>query len=223
MVLSGNLSDYFVVFGAGILVSFSPCVYPLMPITAGFIAGANVQGTRLMSFISSLVYVLGIAITYSMLGILAVATGRLFGHLYTNPFVFLLVACVLAFFGFVMMGWVSFPVLGNHLQNKIRPRSLWTVFLFGAVSGLVVGPCTAPILGTLLLYVSSKQNWVHAVSLLFVFSYGVGFSLILVGIFSGLLVKLPRSGKWLLIVKQVSALILFMAAIYFLFKALSLL
>jgi len=222
MTLSGNFIDYFVVFGAGVLVSFSPCVYPLMPITAGFVAGANTQGTRLMGFVTSLVYVLGLAVTYSALGVFAVTTGRLFGHLYTNPFVFLLVACVLIFFSFVMMGWVPFPVLGDHLQNKIRPRNLWTVFLFGAVSGLVVGPCTAPILGTLLLYVSSKQNWVHSASLLFVFSYGVGFSLILVGIFSGLLVKLPKSGKWLLRIQQISAAILFLAAFYFLVKALSL-
>ncbi|MFA6379145.1 MAG: cytochrome c biogenesis protein CcdA [Candidatus Omnitrophota bacterium] len=222
MILSGNFFDYFIVFGAGVLVSFSPCVYPLMPITAGFIAGVNTQGTRLMGLVISLVYVFGLAVTYSALGIFAVMTGRLFGHLQTNPFLFLFVACVLALFGLVMLGIVPFPLLGTQLQNKIRPRNLWTVFLFGAMSGLVVGPCTAPILGTLLLYVSSKQNWMHALSLLFVFSYGVGFSLILVGTFSGLLVKLPRSGKWLLRVKQISAAILFLVALYFLIKALSL-
>ncbi len=222
MQLSGNFFDYFIVFGAGVLVSFSPCVYPLMPITVGFIAGVNIRGTRLMGLVISLVYVLGLAVTYSALGLFAVLTGRLFGHLQSNPFLFLFVACVLTFFGLVMMGVVSFPALGTQLQNKIRPRNLWTVFLFGAVSGLVVGPCTAPILGTLLLYISSKQNWIHALSLLFVFSYGVGFSLILVGTFSGLLARLPKSGKWLLCIKQVSAAILFLAAMYFLFKALSL-
>jgi len=223
MTLSGNLFDYFIVFGAGILVSFSPCVYPLMPITAGFIAGVNTRGSRLMGLVISLIYVLGIAVTYSGLGILAVLTGRLFGYLQANPFLFLFIACALSFFGLVMLGVIPFPFFGADLQNKIRPRNLWTVFLFGAVSGLMIGPCTAPILGTLLLYISSKQNWVHALSLLFVFSYGVGFSLILVGTFTGLLVKLPKSGKWLLRIKQISATILFLAAVYFLIKALSLL
>jgi thiol:disulfide interchange protein DsbD len=219
MTLSGNITDYFIVFGAGVLVSFSPCVYPLMPITAGFIAGVNTRGTKLMGLMISLVYVFGLAITYSALGILAVLTGRLFGYLQSNPFVFLFVAFVLGFFGLVMIDLVPFPVLGTQLQYKIKPRSLWTVFLFGLISGLVVGPCTAPILGTILLYISSKQNFVHALSLLFVFSYGVGFSLILVGTFSGLLARLPKSGTWLLRVKQISAGILFLASIYFLIKA----
>ncbi|MDP8264774.1 MAG: cytochrome c biogenesis protein CcdA [Candidatus Aceula lacicola] len=222
MELSGNFFDYFIVFGAGVVVSFSPCVYPLMPITAGFIAGVNTSGTRMRGFVASLVYVLGLAITYSGLGMFAVLTGRLFGSFQANPFVPLFVACILLFFGLTTLDIISFPFFGKKFQGKIKPRNLWTVFLFGMISGLVVSPCTAPILGTLFLYVGSKQNWLHSASLLFVFSYGVGFSLILVGTFSGLLAKLPKSGKWLFRIKQVSALILFLAAIYFFFKFMTL-
>ncbi len=218
MQLSGNFFDYFIVFGAGVVVSFSPCVYPLMPITAGFIAGVNTTGTKLRGFIASLIYVLGLAITYSGLGMFAVLTGRLFGSIQSSPFVPLFVACVLVFFGFIMLDIISIPAFGKKFQNKIRPKNLFAVFLFGMISGLVVSPCTAPILGTLLLYISSKQNWLHSLSLLFVFSYGVGFSLILVGTFSGLLARMPKSGKWLVRIKQISAVILFLAAIYFLVK-----
>ncbi|MDD3375476.1 MAG: cytochrome c biogenesis protein CcdA [Candidatus Omnitrophica bacterium] len=219
MELSGNLFDYFIVFGAGVVASFSPCIYPLMPITAGFIAGVNTSGTKLRGFVASLIYVLGLAITYSGFGMLAVLTGRLFGSFQTSPFVPLFVSFALLFFGLVMLDVVSIPVFGKNFKRKLKPRNLWAVFLFGMVSGLVVSPCTAPILGTILLYVSSKQNWIHSFSLLFVFSYGVGFSLILVGTFTGLLAKLPKSGKWLFRIKQISALILFLAAIYFFVKA----
>lgn len=223
MQLSGNFFDYFIVFGAGVVVSFSPCVYPLMPITAGFIAGVNTTGTKLRGFVASLIYVLGLSITYSGFGVFAVLTGRLFGSVQANPFVSLFVACILLLFGFAMLDVISIPAFGKKFQNKIRPKNLFAVFLFGMISGLVVSPCTAPILGTLLLYVSSKQNWLHSLSLLFVFSYGVGFSLILVGTFGGLLARMPKSGKWLVRIKQISAAILFLAAIYFLVKFVTLL
>ncbi|MDP8266173.1 MAG: cytochrome c biogenesis protein CcdA [Candidatus Aceula meridiana] len=218
MELSGNFLDYFIVLGAGVMVSFTPCVYPVIPIIAGFIAGANAQGTKRVGFFLSCIYVLGMAITYSALGAIAVLTGQLFGQLQNNPYIFIVVACVLVVFGLIMLNIIPFPVVGAKLQNRIRPKGFIAVFLFGMVSGFVVGPCTAPVLGTLLLYVSSKQNLFHAISLLFVFAYGVGFSLILAGTFSGFLARLPKSGRWLLRVKQASAAILFIAAGYFLFQ-----
>lgn len=219
MGLSGNIFDYFIVFWSGVLVSFSPCVYPVMPITAGFIAGINTKGTRLMGFLISLVYVLGIALTYSCLGIFAALTGKVFGQIGNNPVVFLAIGNVLIIFALAMFDVIPLPMLGLNIQNKIQIKNLWGVLLFGAVSGLVVGPCTAPVLGTLLLYVASKQNILHAASLLFVFSYGVGASLILVGTFSGLLSNLPKSGPWLVRVKQLCGVILLIIGEYFLIKA----
>ncbi len=223
MNLSGSIFDYFIVFWAGVLTSFTPCIYPLLPLTAGFIAGANIKGNRLTAFVLSLVYVFGLAISYSILGAVAVLTGRFFGHFHSNPYMFIGIGIFLILFGLIMVDAISFPVFGVRFQNKIRPKGFWAILLFGMLSGLVVGPCTAPILGTLLLYVGSKQNIFHAVSLLFVFSYGVGFSLILVGTFSGLLARLPKSGKWLIYIKRISAIILFSAAVYFIIKGLFLL
>ena len=108
---------------------------------------------------------------------------------------------------------------GVNVQNKIKIKNIWTVVLFGMASGLAVGACTAPILGALLVYVASKQNIFHAASLMFVFSYGVGASLILVGTFSGILGNLPKSGAWLIRVKQFCGLVMIIAAEYFLIKA----
>ena len=219
MVLTGNFLDYFIVFWAGVLVSFTPCVYPVMPITASFIAGINTEGRKLMGFVISLVYVFGMAITYCAIGIFAALTGKIFGQVQNNPYVFIGVANVLIFFAFVLLDVIKIPNFGIFVHHKIKVKNLWTVVLFGMASGLVVGSCTAPILGTLLLYAASKQNLFHAGSLLFVFSYGVGASLILVGTFSGLLSNLPKSGWWLVHIKWFCGIVLLIAAEYFLVKA----
>ena len=219
MHLSGNIFDYFIVFWAGVLVSFTPCVYPVMPLTATIIAGVNTRGTRWMGFLISLLFVFGMALTYSGLAVFAALTGKIFGQLQNSPIVFFIVANVILFFALVMLDVVPLPVFGGNLQSKIQVRNLWTIIPLGMISGIVVGPCTAPVLGTLLLYVASKHNIIHAASLLFVFSYGVGASLILVGTFSGILGTLPKSGPWLIRIKQLCALILLGIAEYFLLKA----
>jgi thiol:disulfide interchange protein DsbD len=219
MQLSGNILDYFLAFGQGVLVSFTPCVYPLIPITAAFIAGENVKGSRLMGFVFSLVYVLGLALSYCTLAAVAVLTGKFFGKFQNNPYIFLTVANIFIFFALVMLDVISLPSVGVDVRHKVRPRNLWSVFIFGAASGLIVGPCTSPFLAGLLTMVSLKQNVVYGISLLFVFSCGVGFILILVGTFSGILSVLPKSGPWFKHIKQISALILLVFAEYFLIKA----
>ncbi len=220
MTLSGNiLWDYLLVFGSGVVVSFSPCVYPVIPLTASFIGGINTRGTKLQGFIISLVYVFGVAVTYCALGAFAALTGKIFGQLQNNAVVFLIVGNILVFFALVMLDIIPLPLAGPNLQGKIKVKNLWTVLLFGIVSGLVIGPCTAPILGTILLFVAAKQNVLYGISLLFVFSYGVGASLILVGTFSGILSSLPKSGPWLLRVKQLCAVVLLVIAEYFFIKS----
>ncbi len=201
------------------MVSFSPCVYPVIPITAGFIAGANTQGTKLMGFFISLIYVLGLSVTYCALAMIAALSGKVFGQMQNHPAVFFIVGGVLIFFALTLFDIIQLPVLGVQAQNRMRPKNIWMVLLLGMASGLVIGPCTAPILGGLLLYVASKQNILYGASLLFVFSYGVGTSLILVGTFSGILSNLPKSGPWLVRVKQFCGLVLLIIGIYFIIQA----
>lgn len=210
--------NYLIAFFSGVAVSFTPCVYPLMPITASFIGGINTQGTRWMGLIISVVYVLGMALTYCVFGVLAALTGKIFGQLQNHPIVPLIVGNVLIFLALVMFDVIPFPVLGLN-QQKPKPKNLWAVLLVGAMAGLAVGPCTAPVLGTLLTFVASKQNLLYGITLLFVFSYGVGASLILVGTFSGLLSRLPKSGWWLVRIKQACGVILLVAAEFYLIEA----
>jgi cytochrome c-type biogenesis protein len=222
MQLTGTVLDYFFVFASGVLVSFTPCVYPVMPITASFIAGANTTGTRWHGFALSLLYVLGMALVYSVLALIAALTGKVFGQIQNSPSFYLIIGGMLIFFAFVMFDKIMLPSLMGHKGHKLKPDSLFSVLLFGMVAGLIVGPCTAPILGSLLVYVASRQNILYGVSLMFMFAYGVGFSLILVGTFSGLLSRLPKSGTWLVRIKQICGSILLAIGLFFLYKGIRL-
>jgi len=218
MNFHGNIFDYFIAFGSGVVVSFTPCVYPLIPITVSVITGVNTKGSRLSGFFLSLIYVLGLAVTYSALGLVAALTGKLFGQIQNHPATYLVTGALLIFFGLVLLEVVNFPSLGIMVQQKVRPRNAAAIFVMGLASGLLVGPCTAPALGTLLWYASTKQNILHAMSLLFVFAYGVGTSLILVGTFGGLLSRMPRSGTWMVWIKKGCGVLLLVVGVYFWIK-----
>ncbi len=219
MNLQGNSLSYIGAFLGGLLVSFSPCVYPLVPVTLGFI-GVKAGSSRLRGLILSLIYVLGLAITYSALGLIASLSGRLFGKISSHPISFLIIgnACIIAGLSFFDIININFP--GIRVQNKIKIRGgIFSTFLLGLVSGLVAGPCTAPALGTILLYVATQQNIFYGVSLLFVFAYGMGFLLILVGTFSSIFVNLSKSGIWLMWIKKFSGFIMLGVGEYFLIRA----
>jgi thiol:disulfide interchange protein DsbD len=224
MHLSDNfVLNYLLAFAGGALVSLTPCVYPLMPVTAGIIGSLNGHGRRSLGFVISLVYVLGLAVTYSILAVVASLTGEALGQLQTQlqnrPPVFLLSGGALTVFGLALFDVIPIPSLGTDLQGKIRLRNLWTVFLLGMAGGLIVGPCSTPVLGSLLILVASKKNVLYGASLLFVYAYGVGASLILVGTFSGFLSRLPKSGRWMAAVKMGAGMVVFIAGVVLLIKA----
>ncbi len=213
MILHGGPIDYLVVLGAGVALSFTPCAYPLLPITVAVVAGVNVQGGRLNGFILSLIYVLGLAVSYSLLAAAAVLTGRVFGSVQNNPWVILFIGNLVLFFALAMLDVIHFPMIGFFGgQAGERPRGRRALFLMGAASGFVIGPCTAPVLGTLLVYIASKQNLFFGMSLLFVFALGLGTVLVLAGTFGGFLAALPAAGKWMNMVKKIAGFILIIIA-----------
>jgi thiol:disulfide interchange protein DsbD len=219
MNLQGNSLSFIGAFLGGVLMSFSPCVYPLVPITLGFI-GVKAGSSRLRGFRLSLIYVLGLAITYSILGLIASLTGRLFGKISSHPVSFLIIgnACIIAGLSFFDIININFP--GIRVQNKIKMTGgIFSTFLLGLASGLVASPCTTPALGTILIYAATKQNIFYAASLLFVFAYGMGFLLILVGTFSSIFVNLSKSGIWLMRIKKLSGFIMLAVGEYFLIRA----
>ena len=206
----------------GLVISFTPCTYPLIPVTVGFI-GAQGSSSRLRGFFLSLFYVGGIAFTYSILGGAAALSGRLFGQMQTTPWTYFIMANLCLFMGLSMLDVfsISLPVPQKlmKLTGNKNIKGFLDSFLVGAVSGVVTGPCTAPVLAILLGYVAVKTNLLLGMSLLFVFAFGMGTLLIIVGTFAGVIASLPKSGQWMTKIKTVSGLILIGAAEYFLYTA----
>ncbi|MGC9196065.1 MAG: cytochrome c biogenesis protein CcdA [Syntrophobacteraceae bacterium] len=208
-------------FFGGILASFTPCTYPMMPITVAFIGG-KANGSRSRGFVLSLFYVLGLAIVYSTLAAIAALTGQMFGALTANPWVYLVVANILLLFGLVMLEAVPLAPPGflNNLKiTGFSGHDVITSMILGGASALVVSTCTTPILAALLAIVAVKRQIVLGIGMLFSFSLGLGTLVILVGTFTGLLASLPRSGIWMVRVQKIFGILMIIAAEYFLIKA----
>lgn len=205
------------VFMAGFFTSLTPCVYPMLPITIA-VLGANKSGSHFKGFIKSSIYVLGMAVTYSLLGVFAATTGFMFGSLLSNSY-FLLALGLVLFVGALSMFDVFELKTPSFIENRLskgsKKSSYVGLFISGAFSGLIVGPCVGPVLVGVLGYVSQTQDMLLGFSLLFSFALGLGALIILMGTFSNLLEKLPRSGTWMIAVKKLMGLTFLVLIIYF--------
>ncbi len=204
-------------FSGGLVASFTPCVYPMIPITASFVGASNLGGSKLKGFILSLTYILGVAVTYSALGMIAALTGRMFGEIGSSPWTYFIVANIFIILALGMLDVIPIPMFAP--KTTTEPSGIIGVFLVGIASGFVVGPCTAPVLAGLLSYVATTGSVVFGASLLFVFALGLGVLPLLVGTFSGLLAVLPGSGEWMVTIKKILGLIMIALAEYFLIKS----
>jgi thiol:disulfide interchange protein DsbD len=207
-------------YAGGVLASFTPCTYPMMPITVAFV-GAKAHGSRWRGFVLSSFYVFGLAVVYSALGAFAALTGGLFGALTTNKWTYLVVGNICLVFGLAMLEIVPLtpPAFLNRIQVRNIPGHdiLSSVFLGGA-SALVISTCTTPILGVLLTVVATQQDIAWGIGMLFAFSYGIGSLVILLGTFTGLLTSLPRSGIWMRRIQKSFGVLMILAAEYFFIK-----
>jgi thiol:disulfide interchange protein DsbD len=214
---SSLLLSLVVAYFGGVLASLTPCVYPMIPITAGVIGHANIGGTKLRGFLLSLIYVLGMALTYAGLGVFAAATGRFFGAINTSPWTLLLVGNIILVLGLGMLDVFQMPTIAGRFAS--RRLGLVGIFLAGITSALVARPCTTQVLGTLLAYTASSRSLALGGLLLFVFSLGMGALLLGVGTFSSFLAALPRSGAWMGKIKKGMGFMMLGLAQYFLIKA----
>lgn len=210
---------YLAVYAGGLLVSFTPCIYPVIPITVAYVGGKG--SSHLHGFILSLVYVLGTAVTYTVLGGVAALTGSFFGGIQSSPWTYALIANICILLGISMLGVFEIPTPAflSRIQPHGKKKGLLGALVMGAVSGLILGPCTTPVLGVILSYVATKQNIAFGMSLLFVFALGMGTILIILGTFTGLLKNLPKAGPWMLWVQRAFGLIFIAMGEYFLFTA----
>ncbi|KDM92475.1 cytochrome c biogenesis protein CcdA [Photobacterium galatheae] len=205
------------VFLTGLLTSLTPCVYPMLPITVS-VVGSQATG-RWQALGLSVSYVLGLAVVYALLGMLAATTGQLFGVVASHPVTLFLVGVFCFAMAAWMVGWLRLPGLVLNLPAaESRRRPVLSTFVAGACSGLVMAPCTSPVLGMLLMYVASSGNAYWAALLMFVFALGMSALLVLAGTFGGLLTSLPRSGQWMNRVKWGMAALMAGAGTFFFFQ-----
>ena len=218
MLLSGSPFDFVFAFFGGLLASFTPCVYPLIPISAGYIIG-NAQNSKSRALCLSLFYVTGMAITYSFLGILAVLTGSMFGKFSSNPLVNFISGILIFIFGLFMFDLFHFNFSSNLKLPVYKKANFAGALLLGLVSGLMITPCLTPILGAILTYLSTTKNMLYGGFLLLSFSYGLGLIFILIGTFGVSFTGLPRPGKWMVAIKQACAAIIVLTGLYFIIAA----
>ena len=202
----GWLVTFLVVFLGGLALNLTPCVYPMIAITVSYFGGQGGERNPRHAFVSSLIYCLGIVLTYSTLGLIAATTGSLFGSALQSPVVLigiglLLVALALSMFGLYELQPPQFLMQkATGLSSKAGYIGL---FVFGAVIGVIAAPCLAPFVVALLAFVGQSGSPWLGWWLFFALALGLGLPYVVLGTFSGLLNRLPKSGTWMVWVKRV--------------------
>ena len=213
----GKFMAFLFVFIGGFLTSLTPCVFPMIPITISIIGARSAQNQKSKAFALSLSYVLGIAMTYSVLGVLAATTGAFFGSALSNIWVVGAIALIFIAMGFSMLGFYELQVpagIRNKFGNASTGSGVPGAFLGGLFAGLVASPCIGPVLVGILAYIAQTAQVVFGFFLMFTFAMGMGILFIVLGTFSGLLTKMPKAGGWMETIKFAFG-ITFIAMAYF--------
>lgn len=224
----GLISAVLFMFVAGFLTSLTPCIYPMIPITLAILGASERRGgsradgstkqSKFRSFLLSVFYVLGIAVTYSILGVTAASTGALFGSALSNVYVVTGLALL-----FVMMGLSMYGLFEIQAPAFIRDRvgqgkaetGYFSSFGMGLAAGVVASPCIGPVLVSVLAYIAQTQDKMLGLILLFSFAMGMGLLFIALGTSSSLLQKVPKAGAWMDGVKFLFGTTMVAMAIYY--------
>lgn len=205
-------------FGAGLLLAFTPCVLPMIPILSGIIFGRGLHPTKMHGFILSFAYVLGMALTYAAAGVAAGLSGTLLSSALQTPwalggFAVIFVLLALSMFGFYEVQLPS--VLQSKLtntSNRLHGGHLSGVFVMGALSALMVSPCVAAPMAAALLYIGQTHDAVLGGIALFALAIGMGIPLLVIGASAGVL--LPKAGAWMETVKNFFGVVMLAMAIW---------
>ena len=217
LFLDSSLSGLIISYLAGLAISFSPCAYPLIPITLGVIGAASTS-TRSKGFFLSLAFTLGIALVYTVLGIISSLLGIILSSFFVNPVTYLALGVVFLLAAGFYSGLLKLRFAAFRQKTVSNKQGLAAVFVLGMISALAIIPCNFPVLGAILALISSKQNLIYAALCLFLFSIGYGTLFIVLGTFSSLIRRLPKQGFWLIIVKSILVLIFILIGVYFILK-----
>lgn len=209
---------------AGVLTSLTPCIYPMIPITAAIVGGANADGTRppmARTLVLTLSYVIGLATVYALLGVVAGLTGTMFGTVSTNPWLYFAMANLLLLSALAMLDVIPIRLpagLAGRAATAGTGGRIGGALVMGAMSGLVAAPCGAPVMAAVLTWVTRTGSGLLGFVYLLAFSFGMCTLLVLVGLSSGAVARLPRAGAWMLWVKRLFALAMVGVAEYYLIE-----
>ena len=206
-------------FGGGLALNLTPCVYPVIPLTVSFFGG-QAHGQSRRTFLLATIYVLGMATTYSALGVTAALSGRLFGAALQSPWVLGGVAIVLVGLALSMFGLYDLRMPTALMQKAGARQGLAGAYGMGLLVGVVAAPCVGPFVLGLLAFVAATQDAALGFLFFFVLSLGLGLPFLFLAAFSGRIAALPRAGAWMEGVKKVFGWILLAMAAYFVRNAL---
>jgi thiol:disulfide interchange protein DsbD len=212
----GLLLSFLLVFLGGLALNLTPCIYPLIPITISYFGG-QAGGKRGSLLGHALFYVLGMALTYSFLGVLASFTGSLFGSALQHPPVLIVIAAIMVALALSMFDLyeIRMPSFLSNMAGTSR-RGLFGTLFMGLTVGIVAAPCIGPFVLGLLTYVGDRGNVLLGFALFFVLALGLGLPFVFLAVFSGSISRLPRSGSWMVWVRKIFGFILLAMAVYFL-------
>ncbi|MEI7811927.1 MAG: cytochrome c biogenesis protein CcdA [Ignavibacteria bacterium] len=212
----GLFLSLLIVFLGGLALNLTPCVYPLIPITVGYFGGQS-EGKTGRLFILGVLYVLGLALTYSVIGVVTALSGAVFGALLQNTFVLLAIAGVLTALSLSMFGLYEFK-LPDALVAKAggAKGGYFGAFFMGLTLGIVAAPCIGPFVLGLVTYVAAKADPYFGFMMFFFLALGMGLPYLVLALFSGKIKNLPRAGYWMEAVKHIFGFILLGMALYFL-------
>ncbi len=209
-------------FGFGLLLSFTPCVLPMIPILSGIIVGDKKthqhETSRLHSFNLSLAYVLGIALSYTLAGIAAGLSGQLLSNALQSPVMLTITALIFVVLSFSMFGFYELRMphaLEERMvntTNKLKGGQFLGVFIMGVISALIVSPCVAAPLAGTLIYISQTKDVILGGVALFSLSIGMGVPLLLIGASAGHV--LPKAGTWMTAVRNAFGVLMLAVAIF---------
>jgi thioredoxin:protein disulfide reductase len=207
------------VFFAGFLTSFTPCIFPMIPLTLAVLVPRGKPLSFTQKLYRSLTYVFGIALTYSLFGVIAASSGIMFGSLLGNKYVAVGIAFFFVLFAISMLGFFEIKT-PSKLQNSQWLNNSNT-FVFGLAAGVIAGPCVGPVLLSILTFISQTGNVQTGFVLMMSFAFGMGLIFIVLGIAGDVFHLLPKSGNWLNNIKYIFSSIMLGLSIYYVLPVLS--
>ena len=216
---SGSLLAYLLVFLGGVITSIGPCNVAMIPLVIGFVSGSG-HRSRGRSFLLSLTFATGLALTFAALGVVASLVGGLIGG--TSRVWYYVVAGVCLIIGLQMLGAIRLPEASwlARLRERVRLRGIPGALALGLVSGLVASQCATPVLAAILTYVMAQQGGLaYGAALLFVYALGRGVPVVLAGTFAGVVKRLRALGRWAPTIEKASGIVVLGVGLYFVWIA----